>query len=76
MPPPLTWTRHGSDTNCLHGYQGRLLVAQVVRYDSPAGWQGFITGNRVPGVRSHPTAEAAQQHVEAWLAENGERPTR
>lgn len=73
MPPPLTWSAHGSDNNCHHGYQGRLLVAQVVRYDQPPGWQGFHRGERVTRA-VHGTAEAAMGEVEAAL--NGKRPTR
>lgn len=48
------------------GYDGEYLVGQVVEYDAPPGWSGFIKGNRVTG-GPWPTREEAQAAVEqAW----------
>jgi len=41
------------------------LRGQVVRYDNPAGWVGFVSGVRVAGVWD--TAVEAQRAVEAEL---------
>ncbi|HEX2577335.1 MAG TPA: hypothetical protein VHK88_13355 [Aquihabitans sp.] len=45
----LEWTTANLSDVSLAGFDGPMYVAQVVRYDVPRGWVGYIHGHRVPG---------------------------
>lgn len=45
----LRWTTANPSDPSLSGFDGDYLVGQVVHYDEPDAWSGFIHGNRVPG---------------------------
>jgi len=50
----------------LAGFEGRFYVGQVVRYDVPAGWRGFIHGRPIGGGPWTDHIEACQAVERAW----------
>lgn len=59
-----TYERTGQSVTAM---VGRRRVGQVVRYDTPAGWQAFVADRRVEG-GPWPTAEEAEDAFEAAWA--------
>lgn len=62
----LRWSPAHDGSPIWHGHHGPYFVAQVVRYDVPAGWVGFIRGQRVTGEAVATAVEAERLVERAW----------
>lgn len=68
-PVEIRWETYERTGQSVTAMVGTRRVGQVVRYDRPKGWLGFLGPERVAG-GPWPTAEGAQAALEAkWLAD-------
>lgn len=68
----LQWTDANLCDPSLAGYEGAFYAGQVVRYDVPAGWQGFVHGRPIGGGPWISSTEACIAVEGAW---SGSRPS-